>query len=416
LNVFTYNLLNPKVHAHQSAHERRKARTLNVLNLGLAGSVLTALLVNQGVLGDEFIYAPPLVFLALALGAVALTHVNRYTVALLLFTLNLNLAILYANERHPVDAGPYLYYFPLIVSIILLNNPSFKDRFTLINLAIGTFFFILHLIIDIPGIKLLPDPAQTRVLWYGNLVLSVVSTSLLTLLLTWMIGKQNEEILIQNKTLKDAQDAVKSALKEKEVLLAELHHRVKNNLAIISGLLNLQSDATSNTEARQVISDSRNRIMSMALVHRMLFENPTLKNIDLGKYTSELVLELLHSSNMERHVDVNNDYDQVIMPVSKSIPLGLIVNEIVTNSIKYAFKAGSGTRGALSLSIKRESGSRVKMVVQDNGRGFPENYNFDHPSVSLGIFLIKTLAEQIDGEVRFLSDQGARIELVFTAN
>ena len=238
----------------------------------------------------------------------------------------------------------------------------------------------------------------------------------MTFWLTSLISKQNDEIIVQNENLIKAKQHVNNTLKEKEILLAELHHRVKNNLAIISGLLNLQSDATSSDEARQVISDSKNRILSMALVHRMLFENPALKSINLSKYSSELIMELFRSYNLERYVDLTEEYDHAVLPVSKSIPLGLILNEIVTNSIKYAFKANPKQKGQFYISIKNLPDSKMKLVVKDNGKGFPENYNFDHPSLSLGIFLMKTLAEQIDGEVRFSNDNGARIELTFTTN
>jgi two-component sensor histidine kinase len=417
LNSFFTSILQSGVHESQSSLEQRKIQVVNALNLLLAISVLTGTFFNFQALGSKLHALPALGFFILALASLFLNNRGFLTVSMLLFTFNLNLAILYANETQPFNAGPYLYYFPLIVCVVLMNNQSFRDKFSFIHLGIAVGFFLIHFVIDIPRIHLVDLTAeQHERMWLSNLCLSILATMGMTLLLTSLISKQNNEIIGQNESLKKAKQAVNNTLKEKEILLAELHHRVKNNLAIISGLLNLQSDATSSDEARQVISDSKNRILSMALVHRMLFENPALKSINLSKYSSELIMELFRSYNLEKYVDLTEEYDHAVLQVSKSIPLGLILNEIVTNSIKYAFKANPKQKGQFYISIKNLPDSKMKLVVKDNGKGFPENYNFDHPSLSLGIFLMKTLAEQIDGEVKFSNDNGARIELTFTTN
>ncbi len=417
LNSFFTTILQSGIHESQSSLEQRKIQVVNALNLLLAVSVLTGTFFNFHALGSRWHALPAVFFFTLALVSLFLNNRGFLRTSMLLFTFNLNLAILYANETQPFNAGPYLYYFPLIVCVVLLNNQSFRDRFSLVHLGIAVGFFLMHFVLDFPQIHLVELSAdQHQKMWLSNLCLSILATTGMTLLLTSLISKQNDEIIVQNENLIKAKQHVNNTLKEKEILLAELHHRVKNNLAIISGLLNLQSDATSSDEARQVISDSKNRILSMALVHRMLFENPALKSINLSKYSSELIMELFRSYNLERYVDLTEEYDHAVLPVSKSIPLGLILNEIVTNSIKYAFKANPKQKGQFYISIKNLPDSKMKLVVKDNGKGFPENYNFDHPSLSLGIFLMKTLAEQIDGEVRFSNDNGARIELTFTTN
>src|SRR5690606_32267912 len=226
-----------------------------------------------------------------------------------------------------------------------------------------------------------------------NIIVAMIITAILSFLLTRVISKQNSEIVIQNNNLLRAKEVVKASLKEKEVLLAELHHRVKNNLAIISGLLNLQDDATDNEEAKEIIGDSKNRIMSMALVHRMLYENTELKNLDLSRYISELVLEMFNSYNLTQFIDITIDCDTVVLPVNKSVPLGLIINEIVTNSIKYVYKAHRKEKGKFFISVKEEQNT-VTMIVKDNGPGFPIEFNPDAENLSLGIYLIKSLTEQ----------------------
>jgi len=334
----------------------------------------------------------------------------------LLFSININLSIFFINEYYPFETGSYLFYFPLIVSVVLLNNPSFRNRHSVLHFSICALFFSLGALLDFPNFRLATlTPIQIRLLWYFDLVMATMLTAVLTFLLTRIIYKQNKEIIAQNEDLKKAKETVNISLKEKEVLLAELHHRVKNNLAIISGLLNLQEEASENEEAKQVLSDSKTRIMSMALVHKMLYENVELKSINLGKYASELVNELLYSYNLLKAVKVNEDFDSISIPVSKSIPLGLVLNEVVTNCIKYTYKPCKELNGIFDISIKLKE-DQVTLIMKDNGNGFPKDFNIESDSHSLGIYLIKTLAEQIDASVLFSNDNGAKIELKFALN
>jgi two-component sensor histidine kinase len=405
-------ILNFGVEDHHSPHLKRKIRTTNFLNLVVAASLLLGY-TTFFFTGQSTGFTAITVFLGLSLVSVLLSWRRQTQLAFLLFTLNVNIAIFFINQFYPFGAGAFLYYFPLIVSVVLLNNPSFRDRYTIMHLGLCVVFFTANLLVDVPGIKSgqMSDESMNTT-WHYNLVLSALITGLLCVQLSRIIARQNREIMAQNESLTRAQQAVSSTLREKEILLAELHHRVKNNLAIISGLLNLQGDATSNDEARQIISDSKNRILSMALVHRMLFENPSLKSIDIARYSRELIAELFNTYNLQKSVAVIEDYEDLVLPVSKSIPLGLILNEIVTNSIKYAFR-GNKQKGEFRITIRKHKNNRVLLCVQDSGKGFPANYDFNAPSLSLGIFLIKTLAEQIDGSVSFSNSGGARIELDF---
>ena len=341
-----------------------------------------------------------------------LSKVGQTKFAFFLFTLYVNLSIFYFCKYHPFETQNYLYYFPLIVSVVLLTNASFKDKLSLTHLGICLLFFIATFTIEIPGLQL--DLTQEKIdfLRIFNIVTAAIITMALSFLLTRLISRQNAAIVTQNIDLLKAKAVVNASLKEKEVLLAELHHRVKNNLAIISGLLNMQGDATSNEEAKEIIGDTKTRIMSMALVHRMLYDNPELKSLDLGKYISELVIELLNSYSLARKVSLTQDCEKLVLPVSKSIPLGLIINEIVTNSIKYVFRSSTLEKGHFFISIK-ERANLVTMVVRDHGDGFPENFDSNAENLSLGIYLIKSLTAQIDGTVRFANDNGAKVEMRF---
>lgn len=410
-----YNFINLGIEEFHSSHEQRRIKTINLLNLIVVISLLIGFC-NYFILKTEFTLIPSLIFISFAVLSILFSKYRKTNISFLIFTLNVNFSIFFINKCYPFDVSSYVFYFPLIVSIVLLNKPSIRDRYAFTHFSICVISFAAALFLDVPEwrIKNL-DVSQTKQLLLLNLTISATLTGLMSGLLNRLISNQNNEILLQNEDLKHAKKEIDVSLKEKEVLLAELHHRVKNNLAIISGLLNLQVDATANEEAKQIISDSKNRIMSMALVHKMLYKSPELKSIDLGKYTSELIFELFNSYDLINKISINENYDQVVLPINKSIPLGLILNEIVTNSIKYVYKAKDNEGGIFCVTLKKE-GHKVLLTVKDSGSGFPKDLDFESQNVSLGIFLIKTLAEQIDGNASFSNENGAKIELTFSTN
>ena len=409
------SILNLGVLADHSAEERRRIKIINLLNSVILFFLLIGLS-NYFFLENGFPLFVELFFMALAASALYLSYKSKTQIAFLLFTINANLSIFFINQYYPFESGSYLYYFPSIVTIILLNNVSTKNWMAIAHFSIFGFFFVLFLISDFPEWEVTGLSAQTlKTMWYYNIVMTILITAMVSGLLNRLIGLQNTEILIQNQILNQAKLEINTSLKEKEVLLAELNHRVKNNLAIISGLLNLQLEGVLNSEAKQILMDSKNRILSMALVHKMLYKHPELKKIDIGTYSKELIKELLNSSNLNQSVRLSENYENISLSVEKSIPYGLILNEIVTNSIKYVFKSGAKEAGRFDIHIKRE-GAKVRMVAKDSGSGFKTDMNKDHHSHSLGLFLIKSLSEQLDGEVFFSNDNGAKVELTFLLN
>ena len=407
-----HKLINLGVTSHLSSHEKRRVRTVNLLNSVIAFFLVFGL-INYFILKTEYNFVPFLIFLSLTFGSTLLNKINQTSLGSLLFTVNVNFEIFYINTVYPIEVGSYLYYFPVIVSIVLLSNPQAKDKFAITHFITCVIFFTAIFFIDVPQWQVQHLQAnQIYKMWVLNLVISTSVTATIVYLLTRLISSQNQEIILQNNSLIIAKEEVNNSLKEKEVLLAELHHRVKNNLAIISGLLNLQESATQNLEAKQIIGDSKNRINSMALVHKMLYENTELKNIDLNKYVNELLIELFNGYKLINHVKITTDIDPIILSVNQSIPLGLILNEIVTNSIKYVYIHFNNDEGVFDLKIKPMQ-SNIKIEIKDNGPGFPTDFNHEKNPFTLGIFLIKSLVEQIDGEIRFSNESGAKIEITF---
>ena len=200
------------------------------------------------------------------------------------------------------------------------------------------------------------------------------------------------------------------SLEEKEQLLKEVHHRVKNNMQIISSLLNLQSDKIVDEKVLSLIRDSQNRIKSMALVHEMLYKSHNLSKIALNKYVENLCKSIGDSySEPESYIEFIFDFEKnLFFDIDKMILLGLILNEIISNSLKYAFP---NKMGKISVVIQTE-GNQHNLIVNDNGIGLKRNFDLDKDS-SLGIQLIYMLVEQLEGKVKFENQNGVSYSITF---
>lgn len=213
--------------------------------------------------------------------------------------------------------------------------------------------------------------------------------------------------VIQDLTdIKEAQRELEKALEEKDLLLKEIHHRVKNNLMIISSLLSLQARYLKDKEALEIFKESENRARSMALIHERLYRSSNLKEIDMMDYLQTLARGIF-TSYAPPGVELKFDIDKIKMDIEVAIPVGLIVNELITNSFKHAFPNGGG--GEVNLKLKSLDG-RILLEVSDNGIGFPEDLDWRNTE-SLGLQLVKSLADQINAEVQMISDNGTSFRL-----
>jgi PAS domain S-box-containing protein len=204
--------------------------------------------------------------------------------------------------------------------------------------------------------------------------------------------------------------AINKALQEKNILLSELHHRVKNNLQIVSGILSLQADTAESTgqSTEDILKNAQSRVMSMALMHDCLYKSEDLSTVDMADYFSKLIdyyaVTFTHTGSM---IKFETDIDKIDLPISSTITCGLLINELVTNSIKHAF--GETEFPIIRISLKEDRGQAV-LTISDNGRGLDEN---SAEKESLGMMLIHSLTDQLYGKLTFESNKGLTTVISF---
>ncbi|HTX61543.1 MAG TPA: histidine kinase dimerization/phosphoacceptor domain -containing protein [Methanobacterium sp.] len=209
---------------------------------------------------------------------------------------------------------------------------------------------------------------------------------------------------------KQAEDKLNKSLKEKDVLLKEIHHRVKNNLQIVSSLLSLQSRYMEDPASIEIFKDSQSRIKSMALIHEKLYQTGDLTKINLSEYVNELVSDLFRSYSVNTFlVEYKIESSEILLDINTAIPCGLIINELVTNSIKHAFP--NNASGEIDIKIKCKK-DEFMLKVQDNGLGFPEELDLDEIK-TLGLQLVTNLTRQLDGTIDLRRKGGTCFQIKF---
>lgn len=212
---------------------------------------------------------------------------------------------------------------------------------------------------------------------------------------------------------KRAEDQIKASLKEKEVLLKEIHHRVKNNLQIISSLLNLQSRYIDDQRVFELFRESQERIRSIALIHERLYRSRDLAEIDFAEYLQSLSANLFRSYGVKSNaVKLKVEVDGMRLSVDTAIPIGLIVNELVSNSLKHAFP--SGRKGEIRIRLAANGDNSSTLIVSDNGIGFPHDLDLRNAR-SLGLQLVNMLVQQLDGTIELDRTNGTTFKIVFAS-
>lgn len=204
------------------------------------------------------------------------------------------------------------------------------------------------------------------------------------------------------------ENQLEKSLKEKETLLSEIHHRVKNNLAVVSSIMQLQAMETEDEEVQQILLETQNRIKSIALTHEQLYKEQSFSRINYGENIRQLIQNIQNSYSQMVHF--NLELDEVHLNINKALPTSLLINELVTNAIVHAFD--DDEHNTISISLK-ENGDHVQLTVQDNGKGMQGINNTEEPD-SLGLQLVTVLANQIKAETNRYFDEGTVYEFQFS--
>ena len=209
------------------------------------------------------------------------------------------------------------------------------------------------------------------------------------------------------KSNKDLSDSIE----ENKILFREVHHRVKNNFQIISSLLNLQHGIEEDERSKKVLTDAQGRIQSMSLVHELLYRKNEVKRIYFKTYAEELVSSIFKSlTNVSDKIIYNIECQDESFGLEVAVPLGLMLNEAITNSVKYAFTDQDS--GQIDIILTKTGAYHYKLIIKDNGKGIPDEFIKGNME-TLGIELINILSEQLEGTLKISNENGTKIELDF---
>ncbi|QLG46366.1 sensor histidine kinase [Costertonia aggregata] len=299
--------------------------------------------------------------------------------------------------------SPFIFVFALIVLAGYISTSMFGKIYIKVVLA----FIISIYLLGVFDFSIITNvvPIESKKLF------SLFSILFSVYLLGDVFGKN---LLKTHHKLYKSKTEIEQRIKEKEILLREVHHRVKNNLQTVSSLLNMQSRNTDDDIIKAIMRGSQNRVIVMAMVHEMLYMHKNLSKIEFKPYVEELSNYLLKSLNSEKcDISLNIDIPpEIELGIDTAIPLGLLINETVTNSLKYGFIGKH--KGKIDIRMeKRDSENSYVLHISDDGTGFLEDDNLEKPK-SLGLRLIKSLAKQLKGHVvKDLTKTGTKYTLSF---
>lgn len=296
------------------------------------------------------------------------------------------------------DVGSENFLFSLIIMAFYILEEKKSKIITIIFISV-LFVTIKVLLNERIGYYMYPE--LTAWFFYGNVIFSIVSITLISNVYTIENRLHVSELSVLNKSLREQNTFINNLLKE-------LNHRVKNNLQMISSLFNLQANKTENKEVKHELQDARDRIITIAMVHSKLYSSNSIMNVEISGYVVDLCNYLLQAFGKDGNSRIKYDIEEIDLAIEDAVHIGLIINELITNSIKYGL---SKNDGIIDISLKKQSKNKILLGIADNGNGFPEGMKINE-SVSFGYFLIDAIIEQHEGNLSFYNKEGASIEIL----
>lgn len=222
-----------------------------------------------------------------------------------------------------------------------------------------------------------------------------------------------KELKQTNKELNEKNVLIERQRNEKSVMIREIHHRVKNNLQIVNSLLRLQSNEVTDEKVLELFEESQNRVVTMALLHENLYKTDELKRIDISEHLRLLATDLIKTYSVGKKIELNLNVDKIEFGSKTMVPLGLIINEIITNSLKYAFPKMN--EGKILLDLKSLGDNRFELLIGDDGVGISQLHNSDGEK-HFGTELVDLFIDQLDGEMELLPVKGTKYRILFSGN
>lgn len=229
----------------------------------------------------------------------------------------------------------------------------------------------------------------------------------------WLKQQSNAALKANETKISEQEEQIKKLLREKEWMINEIHHRVKNNLQVVISLLNIQSAYLDNQDAILAIQNSQHRMHAMSLIHQKLYQSENLNTIDISWYIYELVTYLREYFDPEKKINFEIDTEKLELDVAQAVPLGLILNEAISNAIKHAFPGDE--KGIVKIALKTMQAETNLLTIADNGIGLPEDFRSEN-SNSLGMNLMIGLTDQLDGTFDYKNANGLTIIITFIKN
>ncbi len=280
--------------------------------------------------------------------------------------------------------------FIFVMAVVVFAGYVSTQRYGRIYLYITILMVVLIYVQGISNFSLTRNvvpPESQRLFSFLSVLFSIY-------ILGGVLGKN---LLKAHHNLYKSKKEIEERIKEKETLLREVHHRVKNNLQTVSSLLNLQSRTLDDDQVKDLIRSSQNRVISMAMVHEMLYMRDDLSKIEYRSYVRELSDYLVKSlKGTDHQIQLLIDIPDISLGIDTAIPLGLLINEAITNSLKYGIL--NDESGVISIKLIREDDNNLVLLIGDDGRGFPDTINYK-TTKSLGLKLIHNLTRQLNGTI-----------------
>lgn len=300
-------------------------------------------------------------------------------------------------------AGGFFFFLLVTIGVLLMNK-----RFIFFMVAIvATLIFLMAIEYHFPSI-LIGYANETQHFWdvsISLLICIIFNGMMIHLVFNQYLQekRRNEELLEQ--TIRDKY-YLEQSNQCNRILLKEVYHRTKNNMLVIISMLNLRSMSVEDLHFRQLAMDTENKIRAMSLVHEQLYQSSDLHNLDFGKYLNNMTKTLVSSATCSDRIEVEIDCDSQTISIDMAVPLGLVINEIITNSLKHAFP--NNMKGKIQISMREHACKDIELLIGDNGIGLPDNFN-PETSNSLGMQINNSIIkQQLKGSVDISSGNGTR--------